>query len=92
MKELENQAYFWQKIDTLYLSSDFILTNDKGSKVKDYELVYPCDYGYLRILRKDKEKELLCFKGSGSGSVDEIVVVANIIDKTIDVRLLIGCN
>ncbi len=93
MKELENQAYFWQKMDTLYLSSDFVITNPKGTNVKDFpDLYYPVDYGHLKILRRDKEKEILCFKGDHGNSVDQVVVCANIIDKSIEVKLLIGCD
>ncbi len=93
MKDLENQAYFWQKMDTIYLSSDFVLTGQKGSCVKDFpELVYPCDFGYLKMLKSDLEGEIKCFRGTAGEAIDQIVICANIIDKCIDVRLLIGCT
>ena len=37
MKEFENNAYFWQKVDTLYSSGDFKVTNKEGSNHKDYQ-------------------------------------------------------
>jgi len=30
MIEFENNAYFWQKLDTLYLSSGYQITRKKG--------------------------------------------------------------
>ncbi len=93
MKELENQAYFWQKLDTLYLSSDLVITNPKGTSVAEFpELIYPCDFGHLKILRADREKEIVCFRGSLAEEINQIVVCANIIDKSIEVKLLVGCN
>ena len=56
MKEFENNAYFWQKVDTLYSSGDFTLTNKKGTPHPTYpSLVYPCDFGYVRTLNSENE-------------------------------------
>ena len=93
MKDLENQAFFWQKMDTLYLSSDLVITNQKGSCVKDFpDLVYPCDFGYLKMPKHDSEGEIKCFRGTAGEPIGQVVICANIIDKCIDVRLLIGCT
>lgn len=48
MKELENNAFFWQKLDTLMFSSDCTIDRPKGSTHFKYSnLVYPVDYGFL---------------------------------------------
>ena len=48
MQELENNALFWQKVDTLILSSTIELSNPKGSAHPQYPaMIYPVDYGYL---------------------------------------------
>ena len=93
MKDLENQAYFWQKMDSLYLSAEFVITDKKGGCVKDFpDLLYPCDFGYLKMPKHDLQSEIKCFKGTKGESIGQAVICANIIDKCIDVRLLIGCS
>jgi inorganic pyrophosphatase len=90
--EFENNAYFWQKIDTLYLSSDLTINQPKGSTHHVYtNLVYPVDYGYLSDSNSDEKISI--YKGSqASGSVDAVVVCADILKKDIDVKLLVGCS
>ena len=90
--EFENNAYFWQKIDTLYLSSDLTINQPKGSTHPVYtNLVYPVDYGYLSDSNSDEKISI--YKGSqASGSVDAVVVCADLLKKDIDVKLLVGCS
>ena len=41
MKEFQNNAYFWQKLDTLCLSGDFVETRAKGEVHPSYpNLIY----------------------------------------------------
>ena len=93
MQEFENNAYFWQKVDTLYSSGDFKVTNNKGSKHSRYpSLVYPFDYGYIKALDNDKEGSIEAFKKIGGKRIDAIVVCADILMKTFEVKDLIGLN
>ena len=93
MKELENNALFWQKLDTIYLSSDFTVVNKKGSSdPKSFGEQYPCDYGYLKTLSTDNETAIPCFKGESFKEVDAIVVVADILSRSLSVVPLIGCS
>lgn len=91
MKEFENNAYFWQKIDTLYLSGDFKLAHSKGDKhPKNKSLVFPLDYGYIRTLNGEQEESVGVYKGSKGKKVDAVVVCADILTKIIEVKLLVG--
>ena len=46
--EIENNAYFWQKIDTLFYSTKLDIVREKNSVHPIYKsLIYPVDYGYL---------------------------------------------
>ena len=93
MKEFENNAYFWQKVDTLYSSGDFKLTNKKGSVHKMYpSLNYPCDFGYVRTLNSDNETPMEVFKTPQGKRVDAIVLCADIINKRFEVKALVGVN
>lgn len=93
MKEFQNNAYFWQKVDTIYLSSDFVLTQAKDSFHPKYpNLQYPCDYGILKTLSTEKEETISCFKGSNGKSPDVIVVCADILKKDLEVKILIGVS
>ena len=77
MQQLENNAYFWQKLDTLLLSSSCTIDRPKGSThYKFTNLVYPVDYGFL----------------SDTFGSDAIAITADILKKDCIVKLLIGCT
>lgn len=93
MKEFENNAYFWQKVDALYSSGDFKIKNKKGSTHKNYpSLTYPCDYGCIESLSEENESSMEVFKSSNGHNVDAIVVCADIITKRFEVKALVGLN
>ncbi|MBR5341502.1 MAG: Inorganic pyrophosphatase [Erysipelotrichaceae bacterium] len=93
MKEFENSAYFWQKVDTLFSSGDFKLVNRKGSSHKSYpSLTYPCDYGYVETLSNDSDSPMEVFRSGKKDTVDAIVICADIIEKRFEVKALVGLN
>lgn len=93
MKEFENNAYFWQKVDTLYSSGDFKLTNKKGSLHKDLpSLKYPCDFGYVKTLNSETESPMQVFKSNSGKKVDAIALCADIINKGFEVKALVGLD
>lgn len=93
MKEFENNAYFWQKVDTLYSSGDFKITNKKGTIHKNYPaLKYPCDYGYVKTLNSDSDIPMEVFKADGGKKVDAIALCADILNKRFEVKGLVGLN
>ena len=48
MNAFENNAFFWQKLDTLFLSSKLVIDRPKNTCHYKYSnLIYPVDYGYL---------------------------------------------
>ena len=94
MNNLENNAYFWQKIDTLYFSNRLVIAREKGSAHPMYHnLIYPVDYGYLEDTQIEQSEGIAVYKGSGSDyMVTTLVVAADILKKEIDVKLLVGCS
>ena len=91
MNEFENNAYFWQKVDTLYSSGDFELTCKKGSKHKNYpSLTYPCDYGFVKTLDTDVPMEV--FKSNKGKKIDAIALCVDIINKCFEVKALVGVD
>ncbi|MBR2702002.1 MAG: Inorganic pyrophosphatase [Erysipelotrichaceae bacterium] len=90
--ELENNAYFWQKLDTLYLSGDLIIDRPKGTSHPSYSnLIYPVDYGHLKDIQNSEH--IACYRGSEKASaIKAMVVCADILNKDIEVKLLVGCN
>ena len=95
MKEFQNNAYFWQKIDTLCLSGDYIESYKAGDThpIRS-ELVYPLSYGYYKACNNENEAEIgfHCFKGEHGYDPVGIVVSADILHKDIEAKLLIGVN
>lgn len=93
MKEFENSAYFWQKVDTLYSSGDFRLLHKKGDMHKAYpSLTYPCDYGYIETLATDSDMPMEVFKVNGGTGVDALILCADIINKRFEVKALVGLD
>ena len=94
MAEFENNAYFWQKLDTIYLSSKLEIDRPKDSVHYKYSnLVYPVDYGYLKDTTGTDMKPIDVFKGSLGGSqVQAVAVSADILKKDSEVKLMVGCS
>lgn len=92
--ELENNAYFWQKIDMLLLSSDTVIDRKKNTTHPTYNnLVYPVDYGYLRDTMADSQEHISVYVGSKfNDMVEAIIVCADILKKDIEVKLVVGCT
>lgn len=93
MKELENNAYFWQKLDALYLSGDFKVIYKKGSNhPKFHGSVFPCDYGHIETLTGEGQTSLKVFKGNNTNKVQAVVICANLLDKDVNVIAFVGLS
>ena len=93
MKEFENNAYFWQKVDTLYSFGDCKIIHKKGSPHEKYPaLIYPCDFGIVKTLDSDEEVSMEVFKGSNGRRIDALVICADILSKRFEVKALLGLN
>lgn len=89
---LENNAYFWQKLDTLLLTGTFTLKYNKGERHAKYsKLVYPLNYGLLKNeYDETKDMEIPCYKGSLDNECNSIIVSVDILSRECVVQLLIG--
>lgn len=94
MNQLENNAFFWQKLDSIYFASSIVITQPLGSTHSTFtNLVYPVDYGYLNDTLSQDLMGISIYKGKGSAySVEAILVAADILKKDIEVKLLVGCG
>lgn len=94
MEKLLNNAFFWQKIDTLVLSLEYEKKRSVGDKHPEYHnLIYPLEYGYL--IDQDTQTGVVTkmFKGTDpSKRVDAIIVCVDILQKGFDIKLLLGCS
>ncbi len=95
MKSFENNALFWQKLDTLYLSSKLVIDRPKNSCHYKYSnLVYPVDYGYLTDTTTSSDQVPIdVFKGSiKTNTVQALAISADILKKDCEVKLLVGVS
>ncbi|MGL5540759.1 MAG: inorganic diphosphatase [Erysipelotrichaceae bacterium] len=94
MNKYENNAYFWQKLDTLYLSSKLVIDRPRNSCHYKYSnLIYPVDYGYLTETINADQAPIDVFKGSKKEHlVNVVAIAADILKKDVEVKLLIGCT
>lgn len=94
MNTYENNAFFWQKLDTLYLSNKLVIDRPKHTSHYKYSnLIYPVDYGYLNDTAGSDQAPLDVFKGSiKTTKVGAIVVTADILKKDCEAKLIVGCT
>lgn len=89
MEELLNNGYFWQKIDSLVLSTNVVITQERGSHHPKYlNMVYPVNYGHL-----EDTDAIKVYKGSlKKSTADAVMVVGDILKRDLEVKLLWGCS
>lgn len=94
MEQLENNIFFWQKLDTLLLSSALKIDRPKGSPHFKYaNHIYPVDYGYLADTTGSDQSPIDVFKGSRNTSrIEAMAVSADILNRDCEAKLLIGCT
>lgn len=94
MNELENNALFWQKLDTIYLSSKLEIDRPKYTCHYKYSnLIYPVDYGYLKDTTGSDMEPIDVFKGSlPTTQVQAALMSADILKKDCEVKLVVGCT
>lgn len=94
MTQLENNAYFWQKLDSLYFSSSVVIERPKFSKHPRFDdMTYPVDYGYLTDTISSDGSQIDVFFGSSlSKKINSIAVSTDILKRDCEVKLLIGCT
>ena len=94
MAQYENNAYFWQKIDTLYLSNEVKVLRQKGDVHPTFKnLIYPVNYGRLKDTASVNQDGVSVYLGTGNrNEITAVVVAADILSKEIDVKLLVGCS
>lgn len=93
MVEFENNAFFWQKLDTLWYGSSFELTEKVGDAHPQYtHLVYPVAYGYLKDTTSASQG-IRAFRGSAkSKGIGAAIISTDILIKDVEVKLLIDCT
>ncbi len=94
MKNYENNAFFWQKVDTLYLSGTRKVIKKKGEVHDTFKnLVYPLDYARIEDMKSVSGHGVAVYLGSENrNKVSALVVAADILEKELDVKVLAGCT
>ncbi len=94
MAEYENNAYFWQKVDSLFLSSGFRITRKKGDVHPVFKnLIYPLEYGHINDTKSVSGEGVSVYAGSlDRNHITALAVAADILSKELDVKVLVGCT
>ncbi len=92
--ELENNVFFWQKLDTLVLSGNMEMVRPAGSPSVDYpRLVYPADFLKITDAISSTGVPLYAFRGSKKTlTVDAVIVQADILAREVLAKVLISCT
>ena len=92
MSKYLNNALFWQKLDTLYLSNKVKIDKPKGFVHPVYSnLVYPVDYGYLQDTLA-VGTGINVYSGTSDNGLQHVVISADILKKDVEVKLLVNCT
>lgn len=91
---LENNIFFWQKLDTLILSGSRERLAEAGEPSPDYpRLVYPTEYAKIGEVSENGGTPLYCFIGSQKEKrASALIVQADILERELLVKVLIGCT
>lgn len=93
MEQLENNAYFWQKLDTLYVSSSLVIHSMKNTKHPKYNLIYPTDSGYLKDTHSNDGSDIDIFVGSKKeAKIEALALSVDILKRDSEIKLLVGCT
>ncbi len=94
MENYENNAFFWQKVDSLYLSGTRKIIKKKGEIHDTFKnLVYPLDYARIEDMKSVSGHGVAVYLGSENrNKVSALVVAADILEKELDVKVLAGCT
>ena len=94
--EFQNNALFWQKIDTLFFSSEIVINRPKKTAHPKYpNLIYPVNYGYLKDTVSEDNGGVDVFVGSRSkknNSIESIIIAVDILKKDVEIKILHGCS
>ena len=92
MDKYLNNALFWQKLDTIYLSSEVIIDKPKGFVHPLYaNLVYPVNYGYLKDTLAAGDG-ICVYKGTENNGLQHVIISADVLKKDVEVKLLVNCS
>ncbi|MBR3356378.1 MAG: Inorganic pyrophosphatase [Solobacterium sp.] len=94
MSDYSNNAFFWQKLDTLFLSSGVKVTRKKGDIHPVFpNLIYPTDYGQMKDTNASFGHGVSVYCGSQNrNQITGLVVAVDILAKELDVKVLAGCS
>lgn len=94
MREFENNALFWQKLDTIFLSSTLTIERPKDSSHPKFKnLIYPVDYGSLGDTIGNDNAPIDVFCGEMKNKiVQAIIVSADILKRDCKVKIVLGCS
>jgi inorganic pyrophosphatase len=92
--ELENNVFFWQKMDTIALSSKIQIVRPKDTSHPDFaNLVYPVDYGCFMDMSTTESDAIHVYRGTKKPAMVQAVAVSvDILKRDMDVKVLYGCT
>lgn len=93
-RELENNIFFWQKLDTLIFSGKLQVVREKGQASADYpRLRYPVDFCKITDAISAAGMPLYCFRGSlPKAAASAVIVQADILSREVLTKVLVGCT
>jgi len=85
---------FWEKLDQLINKSEIIIDRPIGSAHPKFpNLVYPCNYGYLKETSGSDGNEIDVWCGScNTNKLTAVICTVDTLKKDCELKLLVNCN
>lgn len=85
---------FWQKLDSLVVSSEIAIDRPRGTTHPRYpEFIYPLDYGYLKETSSGDRGGIDLWRGSLPGQqVTGVVVTIDLYKHDSEIKILLDCT
>ena len=89
-----HDSSFWQEMTRLATNTEIVIDRPKGKPHPNHpDLIYPFDYGYVKNTKaSDGDGIDVWFGSANSKRLTGILCVFDIVERDMEVKLLIGCN
>jgi inorganic pyrophosphatase len=94
MEQSPMKESFWTYLESLIQSTELVIDRPKGSSHPSFaSIVYPLDYGYLKLTFAGDGNEIDVWRGSlTEARLDAVVCTVDLLKRDVEVKLLLGCT
>jgi inorganic pyrophosphatase len=91
---MEYDSKFWEYLTKLVKENEIIIDRPKGTRhPKNNDIIYECDYGYIKDTKTTDGSGVDIFRGSlHNKNVNTILCTIDSFKKDVEIKILLGCT